>query len=74
MLRIKLKVIAKAKKEEVKKLSGDLYRVKVCAPPEKGKANKRVIDLLSEEFDVKRQYIKITSGVTSNFKTVEIEV
>jgi len=71
-VRIKLKVIARAKKEELQKLSEGSYRIKVSSPPEKGKANKRVIELLSEEFGVKKRDIKIVSGETSNRKIVEI--
>lgn len=72
MPRIKLKVIARAKREELLRLSEDSYRIKVSSPPEKGKANKRVIKLLSKEFGVKKRDIKIVSGETTNRKIVEI--
>jgi uncharacterized protein (TIGR00251 family) len=74
MRHIELKVITRAKKEEILKLSEDSYRIKVSAPPEKGKANKRVIELLSEEFGVKRSDIKIVSGETSSRKIIELGV
>jgi len=72
MRRIKLKVIARAKKEGLQKLSEDSYRIKVSSPPEKGKANKRAIELLSKEFCVKKRDIKIVSGETTNKKIIEI--
>jgi hypothetical protein len=72
-MRIELKVIARAKKEVVEKISDNSYRVKVSAPPEKGKANKRVIELLSKEFNVRKQDIKIISGETNNRKIIEID-
>ncbi|MBU4311316.1 MAG: DUF167 domain-containing protein [Candidatus Omnitrophica bacterium] len=72
MRRIELKVIARAKKEEVLKLSEDSYKIKVSSPPEKGKANKRIIELLSEELGVKKQDVRIVAGETSNKKIVEI--
>ncbi len=71
-MRIKLKVIARAKKEELLKLSDGSYRIKVSSPPEKGKANKRIIELLSEEFGVKKRDIVIVAGETTNKKIVEI--
>ncbi len=71
-MRIELKVITKAKKEDVRKVSENSYRIKVSMPPEKGKANKRVIELLSEKFGVKKQNIKIVSGETSSRKILEI--
>jgi len=72
MRRIKLRVITRAKKEELQKLSEDSYRIKVSSQPEKGKANKRIIELLSKEFGVKKRDIKIVSGETSSRKVIEI--
>ena len=72
MRRIELKVIARAKKEELLRLSEDSYRIKVSSAPEKGKANKRIIELLSRELGAKKRDIKIVSGVTSDRKIVEI--
>ena len=71
-MRIELKVITRAKKEIVEKISENSYRIKVSLPPEKGKANKRVIELLSKEFGISKQYIRIISGEISNRKTIEI--
>jgi uncharacterized protein len=73
-MRIELRVIAKAKREEVQKISENTYRIKVTAPPEKGKANKRVVELLSEELGIKKQDIRIVSGATNSRKIVEIGV
>lgn len=73
-MRIELKVITRAKKEVVEKISKDSYKVKVSLPPEKGKANKRVVELLSEEFGVRKQDIKIISGETSSKKVIEIGI
>ena len=71
-MKIELRVIAKAKREEVKKISENIYRIKVTAPPEKGKANKRVVELLSEELGIKKQDIKIVSGRASSRKIISI--
>ncbi|MFA4991005.1 MAG: DUF167 domain-containing protein [Candidatus Omnitrophota bacterium] len=72
MKKIEIKVITRAKKEEIQKLGENNYRIKVSAPPEKGRANEKVIELLSEEFGVPRNQIKIISGETSNKKIVGI--
>lgn len=71
-MRLEVKVITRAKKEGIEKISENSYRIKVSLPPEKLKANKRVIELLSEKFSVKKQDIKIISGETSARKTIEI--
>lgn len=72
MQTIELKVITRAKKEEIKKLSENSYRIKVLSPPERNKANKRIIELLSKEFGVKKREIKIVSGKTIGRKIIEI--
>ena len=71
-MRIEVKVITRAKKEGIEKVSDGSYKIKVSLPPEKLKANKRVIELLSEEFGIKKKDIKIISGETSSKKIIEI--
>ncbi len=70
---IQVKVKPKSKKEEVKKVSEDTYEVKVNAPPEGGKANERLIEILSKHFKVPKSSIKILRGHTSRNKLVEIK-
>lgn len=72
MQRIEIKVITKARKEAVEKIGDDSYRVKVSAPPEKGKANKRVIELIAKELMIRKGAVRIVSGAASNKKIVEI--
>lgn len=74
MRRIELKVITRAKKEAIERVSHDSYRIKVSRPPEKGRANKRVIELVSKELGIRKHNIKIVSGETKNRKIVEIDV
>ncbi|MFH1478327.1 MAG: DUF167 domain-containing protein [Candidatus Omnitrophota bacterium] len=69
---ITLKVITRANKDELIGLSKDSYKIKITAMPEKGKANKRIIALLSEKFNVKKADIRILSGLKSANKIVEI--
>lgn len=71
-MKIELKVITRAKKESVEKISENSYKIKVTIPPEKGKANKRIVELLSEELNVKKRDIRIISGETNSNKIVEI--
>jgi len=71
--KISVNVITRAKKEEIQKISDNSYRIKVSTPPEKGRANERVIELLAEEFGARKQDIRIISGETSNRKIVQID-
>ncbi|WP_461831724.1 DUF167 domain-containing protein [Aquifex sp.] len=71
---IKVKVKPKSKKEEIRKLSEEEYEVKVKEPPEKGKANERVIELLSRFFGVPKNKLKIVRGETSRLKFIEVDL
>lgn len=51
---------------------GDL-RVKIAAPPVKGKANKELIDFLSKLLGISKSSITIEKGVTSRRKVITIE-
>lgn len=53
---------------------GESYKIYVTAPPEDGKANKKVIELLAEYFKVPKSQIRIVKGEISRNKIVEILV
>jgi uncharacterized protein (TIGR00251 family) len=72
-LRIKIKVKPGASKNEVKKIEENFFEVKVTAVAEKGKANEKVIELLSDFLKVPKSKVKIVRGLTSRDKEVEIE-
>ena len=48
-------------------------RIAVAAPPEKGKANKAVVEFLSEMLGIDRRQIAVVAGQTSPLKTIRIE-
>jgi uncharacterized protein (TIGR00251 family) len=48
-------------------------KVAVCAPPEKGRANKAVCELLARELNVKKSQVKVVSGHAVRLKEVLIE-
>lgn len=53
---------------------GGSLKVKVTSPPEKGKANEEVVELLAERFHVKKSDITILSGLKSRKKVAEVRV
>lgn len=69
---IQVKVKPKSREEKVVQLDSTHYVVYVKEAPDKGKANKAVIESLSAHFHVPKSLIKITSGLTSKQKHVEI--
>ncbi len=49
-----------------------MVKVKVSAPPEKGKANKCLLKFLAKQLDVKKNAVSIISGQTSPVKHVQV--
>jgi len=49
-----------------------MFKFKVSAAPEKGKANKCLIEFLAEQLCVKKNAISIVSGQTSPVKHVQV--
>jgi uncharacterized protein (TIGR00251 family) len=48
-------------------------KVKVAAPAEKGKANRRLLEFLAEQLGVKKNALAIISGQTGTFKNIRFE-
>jgi hypothetical protein len=55
-----------------KKLDETTYVVEVTAAPVEGKANRALIELLAEHFDVPKTSIEFKRGATTRIKQLEI--
>jgi len=62
-----------ARRNEVLGFEYGVLRVKIAAPPVKGKANRELIDFLSKLLGVSKGSITIEKGLTSRRKLVMIE-
>lgn len=75
-LKIELKVYPGSKKQSIECISFQdnviSLKVHVHAQPENGKANKAIIDLLSDYFSVPKSKIQLQSGATSRNKILFI--
>lgn len=69
-IRLTVKVIPGSSRSEFAGLYGDTYKIRINAPPEKGKANKALVDFLSEEFHIKKIDVQIQTGQTSRIKQI----
>jgi hypothetical protein len=72
-MQLKLKVVPGASRSEISGWLGDTLKLRVAAPPEKGKANKAVEALLCEALGHSAGAVRIVSGHGSPRKTAEIE-
>ncbi len=71
-MRIFVKVIPGTSKDEIIE-RGVVWKIKMKAQPENGKANESLISILAKEFEVTKSAIKIIRGGGSRLKTVEIK-
>jgi uncharacterized protein (TIGR00251 family) len=49
-----------------------MLKIKISAPPEKGKANRSLIEFLAKQLGVKKNAISIISGQTNPIKQVQV--
>ena len=71
--RVRLRVSPGARRSEVVGRHGDGWKVRVTAPPEDGRANDALLDLLSKRLDLPRRSLSIVSGHSSREKVVLLE-
>lgn len=71
-MKIRVKVKPNSRENSIKELDKDYFEVRVSVPPEKGKANLKVIELISKHFKVPKSGIEIISGAASKEKIIQI--
>jgi uncharacterized protein len=71
--RISVTVSPGARRSEVVGRHGEGWRARVAAPPERGRANEALCELLAEALDVPRRSVRVVVGDTARSKVIEIE-
>jgi uncharacterized protein (TIGR00251 family) len=72
-MKLTVKVKPNSRKNEVKRAEDGALTIFVMAPPIEGKANEKLIELLSEYLKKPKRCISIVAGFKSKNKIVEIE-
>ncbi len=68
---LRVKVIPRSPQTEiVGELSDGTLKIKVAAPPEKGRANAALCDFLAQHYKVPRSTVEVISGHTSALKLI----
>ncbi len=70
---IEVKVLPKSGRDEIRGFVNGILKVLVSAPPMEGRANERLIELISSTIGVPRSNITIIKGRTSRKKTIRID-
>ena len=71
-MKLHIKVIPSSSKDCIAGWLEDTLKIKVKAPPEKGKANKAIIKVLEKTLSLPKGSVNIESGLTSSRKIIEI--
>jgi uncharacterized protein len=70
---VRVRVTPNAKRAMVVRVAEASYEVKVDARAEGGRANKRLVEILSEHLDVPKSRISLVKGARSRDKVVEVD-
>ena len=71
-IELTIKVVPGSSRMQIAGAMDGVLRIAVTAPPEGGKANRQVVQLLATTFGVKRGAVEITSGHTHARKRIHI--
>ena len=72
-MNINVRVQPRSNRNAIEVSGGDIVKVRVTAPPERGKANDAAIRLIADRFGVARSAVRIVRGHTSRNKVVRVE-
>jgi len=73
MATLSIKVVPGSSRDRVVGRYGDAIKVQVSAPPEGGKANKAVVELLAGVLGVRPNQVQVVKGHTQSRKVVQID-
>ncbi len=71
-VRVRVRVVPGAKSAAVVGRHGESWKVRVTAPPERGRANVAVVELLSTRLGVSARDVAVVSGASGRDKVVEV--
>lgn len=71
-MKVTIQVKPNARHEKVEVQADGSLKVHVNAPPQEGRANERVVELLAKHFGVAKSHIIIVHGTSGRQKVIEI--
>ena len=68
-----VKVVPGSSRTEIAGAHGDMLKIRIAAPPEKGKANKALVQFLAKQLGIRKNAVSIESGQTSCIKQIRFD-
>ena len=72
MRSILVEIKPNSRQNKVEKITDNVYKVRLTAPPKDGKANKQLIEILADYFKIAKSRVVIKAGKTSKTKVIVI--
>jgi uncharacterized protein (TIGR00251 family) len=69
---VRVRVTPRSSRNELGKLTEEVLRVKLQAPPVEGEANRALLELFAGLLDVPRSSVEILAGHRSRLKTLRV--
>ena len=70
---LRLTVVPGASRTEVVGLHGDRLKLRVAAAPEKGAANRKLLEFLAKRLGLPKKAVRLSGGAQSREKSVAIQ-
>lgn len=67
-----VRVVPKAKKNEIVGVEGEVLKVRIAAPPVRGKANEALVKFLAQALGVRKRQVEIVRGQRARDKTIRV--
>jgi uncharacterized protein len=72
-MKISVKVKPKSKRQKIEQNSEGVWIIHLKSAPIDGKANQELINIIAQEFKVKKMQVTIKSGLSNQKKIIEID-
>lgn len=72
-LRLLIKAVPGARRDQIAGPLGDRLKVRISAPPEDGRANEAICALIAHALGLRPRDVRVISGHTRPAKTLEID-